>query len=117
MLNRRAHPTVGTAAAALAPVRVQPAWAETSPALAAQSRTIDIGGGTIAYRRFGAGKPLLFLQRFRGGMDDWDTALLDALASGREVILSDSLRDCPTSRSPSWLPTATATRPARPSTP
>lgn len=91
MLNRRALLAAGTAAAALATLRSKPGLADTSPALAAQSQAVEIEGGTIAYRRFGAGKPLLFLQRFRGGMDDWDPALLDAFAAGREVILFDSL--------------------------
>lgn len=91
MLNRRTVLTVATAAAALSTLRAQPGRAATSATLAAQSQTIDIEGGTIAYRRFGAGRPLMFLQRFRGGMDDWDPALLDAFAAGREVILFDSL--------------------------
>src|ERR1700745_3701656 len=45
-----------------------------------------------AYRRFGAGPglPLLFLQHFTGTLDNWDPALTDALASGREVILFDN---------------------------
>lgn len=62
-----------------------------SAAVAAESRTIEVQGGTIAYRRFGKGRPLLFLQRFRGGMDDWDPALLDAFSTQREVVIFDSL--------------------------
>jgi len=91
MLNRRALLAIGTATAVVSTLRTKPGLAFTSPTLSAQSRTVEIAGGTIAYRRFGAGRPLLFLQRFRGGMDDWDPALLDALAAGREVILFDSL--------------------------
>ena len=34
--------------------------------------------------------PLLFLQHFTGTLDNWDPAVTDALASGREVILFES---------------------------
>ena len=45
-----------------------------------------------AYRRFGkgAGLPLLSLQHFTGTLDNWDPAVTDPLASGREVILFES---------------------------
>ena len=45
-----------------------------------------------AYRRFGAGAglPLLCLQHFTGTLDNWDPAVTDALALGREVILFES---------------------------
>ena len=45
-----------------------------------------------AYRRFGRGSapPLLCLQHFTGTLDNWDPAVTDALASGREVILFDN---------------------------
>jgi pimeloyl-ACP methyl ester carboxylesterase len=45
-----------------------------------------------AYRRFGtgAGLPLVCLQHFTGTLDNWDPAVTDALASGREVILFES---------------------------
>jgi pimeloyl-ACP methyl ester carboxylesterase len=47
---------------------------------------------TYAYRRFGAGTapPLVFLQHFTGTLDNWDPAVTDALARGREVILFES---------------------------
>jgi pimeloyl-ACP methyl ester carboxylesterase len=52
------------------------------------------GGGRYAYRRFGTRKssdhPLLLLQHFTGTLDNWDPALTDALAEGRELILFDS---------------------------
>ncbi len=49
-------------------------------------------GVKYAYRRFGggAGVPLLFLQHFRGNMDNWDPALTDAIAAQREIILFDN---------------------------
>ncbi len=50
------------------------------------------GGGRYAYRRFGSGPglPLLLLQHFTGTLDNWDPALTDALAGGRELILFDN---------------------------
>jgi pimeloyl-ACP methyl ester carboxylesterase len=47
---------------------------------------------TYAYRRFGMGPglPLLCLQHFTGTLDNWDPAVADPLASGREVILFES---------------------------
>jgi pimeloyl-ACP methyl ester carboxylesterase len=45
-----------------------------------------------AYRRYGsgAGLPLLCLQHFTGTLDNWDPAVTDPLALGREVILFES---------------------------
>ena len=47
---------------------------------------------TYAYRRFGGGSaaPLVCLQHFTGNLDNWDPAVSDVLASGREVILFDN---------------------------
>ena len=47
---------------------------------------------TYAYRRFGSGfgLPLLCLQHFTGTLDNWDPAVTDPLASGRELILFES---------------------------
>jgi pimeloyl-ACP methyl ester carboxylesterase len=47
---------------------------------------------TYAYRRFGGGAapPLVFLQHFTGTLDNWDPAVTDPLAGGREVILFES---------------------------
>jgi pimeloyl-ACP methyl ester carboxylesterase len=59
----------------------------------APNLTIDAPNGTIyAYRRFGkAGPtPVLFLQHFRGNLDNWDPALIDDIAAEREVILVDN---------------------------
>ena len=45
-----------------------------------------------AYRRFGGGTglPLLCLQHFTGTLDNWDPAVTDPLALGREVILFEN---------------------------
>ena len=50
------------------------------------------GDARYAYRRFGsgAGLPLLLLQHFTGTLDNWDPALTDGLAAGRELILFDN---------------------------
>ena len=47
---------------------------------------------TYAFRRFGRGAalPLVFLQHFTGTLDNFDPAVTDALAKGREVILFES---------------------------
>jgi pimeloyl-ACP methyl ester carboxylesterase len=58
----------------------------------APTRFIEANGQTYAYRRFGAGPglPLLCLQHFTGTLDNWDPAVTDPLAEGREVILFDN---------------------------
>ena len=45
-----------------------------------------------AYRRFGSGSgpPLLLLQHFTGTLDNWDPAVTDPIALGRDVILFDN---------------------------
>lgn len=57
----------------------------------APTRFVEVGDVSVAYRRFGtsSGVPLLMLQHFRGNLDNWDPALIDALAADREVILVD----------------------------
>jgi pimeloyl-ACP methyl ester carboxylesterase len=49
-------------------------------------------GVDFAYRVTGAGDepPLVALQHFRGNLDNWDPALIDALARGRRVITFDN---------------------------
>lgn len=49
-------------------------------------------GVDYAYRATGAsdGTPLVTLQHFRGNLDNWDPALIDALAAGRRVITFDN---------------------------
>ena len=49
-------------------------------------------GVNYAYRDtggHGGALPLVLLQHFRGNLDNWDPALVDALASGRRVITFD----------------------------
>jgi pimeloyl-ACP methyl ester carboxylesterase len=50
-------------------------------------------GVDYAYRDSGGGEggaPLVLLQHFRGNLDSWDPALIDALASARRVITFDN---------------------------
>ena len=48
-------------------------------------------GVDYAYRGAGDGaEPLVLLQHFRGNLDSWDPALIDALASGRRVVTFDN---------------------------
>ena len=55
---------------------------------------VDASNGvTYAYRRFGTAStalPVVFLQHFRGNIDNWDPALVDGVAAHREVILFDN---------------------------
>ena len=58
----------------------------------APTRFLEVGDQRYAYRRFGEGigLPLLCLQHFTGTLDNWDPAVSDALATGRNVILFDN---------------------------
>jgi pimeloyl-ACP methyl ester carboxylesterase len=50
-------------------------------------------GVGYAYRDTGGGEdglPLVLLQHFRGNLDNWDPALIDALASARRVVTFDN---------------------------
>jgi pimeloyl-ACP methyl ester carboxylesterase len=49
-------------------------------------------GVDYAYRTTGEGDapPLVTLQHFRGNLDNWDPALIDALARGRRVVSFDN---------------------------
>lgn len=57
-----------------------------------QNRRVDAANGTtFAYRELGRGKaPVVLLQHFRGNLDNWDPALIDALAANRRVITFDN---------------------------
>jgi pimeloyl-ACP methyl ester carboxylesterase len=58
----------------------------------APTRFAQVGGVHFAYRRFGnpVGTPIVLLQHFMGNLDNYDPAITDALASRREVILTDN---------------------------
>src|SRR4051812_31853572 len=65
---------------------------KTAGSTTAPTEFLQANGQSYAYRRFGSGPglPLLFLQHFTGTLDNWDPAVTDPLASGREVILFES---------------------------
>ena len=51
-----------------------------------------VNGIDYAYRDAGEGPvPLVLLQHFRGNLDNWDPALIDALASTRRVVAFDNV--------------------------
>jgi pimeloyl-ACP methyl ester carboxylesterase len=59
------------------------------------NQTVTTGAGVdYAYRDTGGGRegelPLVLLQHFRGNLDNWDPALIDALASTRRVVTFDN---------------------------
>ncbi|KMS84813.1 alpha/beta fold hydrolase [Streptomyces sp. NRRL WC-3725] len=59
----------------------------------APNKTVEAANGvTYAYRRCGPHHSplLLLLQHFRGTLDSWDPALVDALATERDVITFDN---------------------------
>jgi pimeloyl-ACP methyl ester carboxylesterase len=58
----------------------------------APTQFVEVDGVSFAYRRFGnpAGTPIVLLQHFMGNLDNYDSAITDALAAGREVILTDN---------------------------
>jgi pimeloyl-ACP methyl ester carboxylesterase len=58
----------------------------------APTRFVEAGGIRFAYRRFGnpIGTPIVLLQHFMGNLDSYDPAITNALAEGREVILTDN---------------------------
>lgn len=59
-------------------------------AVTAPNQFVETNGRRLAYRSIGSGKPIVLCARFRGNMDVWDPAFLDALAaSGFRVITFD----------------------------
>lgn len=58
----------------------------------AETRSIEGASTRFAYRRIGPGSgvPLILSLRLRGTIDHWDPALLDVLASERDVIVFDN---------------------------
>ena len=59
----------------------------------ASTQQLTAGNGIdYAYRDLGEGDvPLVLLQHFRGNLDNWDPALIDALAADRPVVTFDNV--------------------------
>jgi pimeloyl-ACP methyl ester carboxylesterase len=56
------------------------------------SRATAENGIEYAYRDFGESEvPLVLLQHFRGNLDNWDPALIEALAASRRVVVFDNV--------------------------
>ncbi|WP_329045598.1 alpha/beta hydrolase [Amycolatopsis sp. NBC_01488] len=53
---------------------------------------VEAKGVRFAYRRFGngPGRPIVLVQHFMGNLDNFDPAITDGLAAGREVVLFDN---------------------------
>jgi pimeloyl-ACP methyl ester carboxylesterase len=62
---------------------------ETFLATTVPTQFVEANGIRFAYRRWGKqGKvPLVFNQHFTGNLDNWDPAVLDGLATEREIII------------------------------
>ena len=59
---------------------------------ASTQRVAADSGIEYAYRDLGEGDvPLVLLQHFRGNLDNWDPALVDALAADRRVVTFDNV--------------------------
>jgi pimeloyl-ACP methyl ester carboxylesterase len=59
--------------------------------LEAPNKRVSANGIDYAYRELGDGAvPLVLLHHFRGNLDYWDPALIDALASTRRVVTFDN---------------------------
>ncbi len=77
-----------------------PVTATTAP-----TQFLDVGDRVLAYRMIGSGTPLLLCTRFRGTLDLWDPAFLDALAHhGFKVITFDYTGLGQSSGTPSYNP-------------
>jgi pimeloyl-ACP methyl ester carboxylesterase len=68
------------------------ATSPTGEYMRAPNRVVSAANGIdYAYRDVGdRTPPLVLLQHFRGNLDNWDPALIDALASGRRVVTFDN---------------------------
>src|SRR2546425_7468579 len=59
---------------------------------ASTQRVTAENGIEYAYRDVGDGDvPLVLLQHFRGNLDNWDPALIDALTADRRVVTFDNV--------------------------
>src|SRR5256885_16984212 len=72
---------------------------------ASTQRVTAENGIEYAYRDVGGGDvPLVLLQHFRGNLDNWDPALIDALAADRRVVTFDNVGvGATTGRTPNTL--------------
>ena len=66
--------------------------ASGATSITVRTEHVERNGVRYAYRRYGkdSATPLVLLQHFRGSMDNWDPALIDALSIERTVVLFDN---------------------------
>ena len=66
--------------------------AEVMTINAVQTRTTEVNGCAFAYRETGpeGGVPVVFLHHLTAVLDDWDPAVVDAIAAERRVVLLDN---------------------------
>jgi pimeloyl-ACP methyl ester carboxylesterase len=83
----QAAPTAPTAHEATTPSSPLPP--PTLSYVETPNRFVEAAGRRIAYRRTGSGPPMILCNRFRGIMDSWDPAFVDALAQHFDVITFD----------------------------
>jgi pimeloyl-ACP methyl ester carboxylesterase len=86
----RRQALIGGAVALAGLARAAPAVAQGVGAGAANTLFVEAGGRKLAYRSVGKGKPIVLAHRFRGVLDLWDPAFIDALAAqGFQVVTFD----------------------------
>lgn len=86
----RRHALVGGAVALAGLSRAAPAAAGGGAASAATTQFVEAAGRRLAYRSVGKGRPIVLAHRFRGVLDLWDPAFIDALAAqGFQVVTFD----------------------------
>jgi pimeloyl-ACP methyl ester carboxylesterase len=51
---------------------------------------VQVNGLKIAYKLIGDGEPIIFLNRFRGNLNDWDPGFVDVVAARYKVLLFDA---------------------------
>lgn len=86
----RRNALIGGAVALAGLSHAAPALASSGGAGAATTQFVDSAGRKLAYRSVGKGKPIVLAHRFRGVLDLWDPAFIDALAAqGFQVITFD----------------------------
>lgn len=57
---------------------------------AVQEQTLSTPQGDIGYFRFGRGSPIVLITGYRATIANWNTAFLNALATGHEVIVFEN---------------------------
>src|SRR6266550_3974079 len=84
------------------PLETRMRYTDTSTRRIAADNAIE-----YAYRELGEGEvPLILLQHFRGNLDNWDPALMDALAADRRVVAFDNVGvGATTGRTPNTIET------------